>query len=154
DLVVQVKEAKTGSFSFGGGYSTVDKLVGFIELEQKNFDISNWPSFTGGGQDLRIRGEIGSTRQNVELSFTEPWLFDYPVSAGFDLFLTQIDKDSSTRYAYDEKRTGGDIRLGKTFNDNFNIGSYYRLEQIKIGNLDSNVSADLAAEEGTNLVSS
>ena len=46
DLVVQVKEAKTGTFSFGGGYSTVDKLVGFVEVEQKNFDFANWPSFT------------------------------------------------------------------------------------------------------------
>ncbi|MBI4309889.1 MAG: outer membrane protein assembly factor BamA [Candidatus Omnitrophica bacterium] len=154
DLVVQVKEAKTGSFSFGGGYSTVDKLVGFIELEQKNFDIANWPSFTGGGQNLRLRGELGSTRQNVLLSFTEPWLFDYPVSGGFDAFLTDTKRDSSTGYAYDERRTGGDLRLGKSFNDNFNIGSYYRLEQIKINNLDSAVSADLAAEEGTNVVSS
>lgn len=154
DLVVQVKEAKTGSFSFGGGYSTVDRLVGFIELEQKNFDISNWPSFTGGGQDLRIRAELGSSRQNAEISFTEPWVFDYPISAGFDLFANSLKKDSSTGYAYDERRTGGDLRLGKSFNDNFNIGGYYRLEQIKINNLDSNVSADLAAEEGTNVVSS
>ncbi len=154
DLVVQVKEAKTGSFSFGGGYSTVDKLVGFIELEQKNFDITHWPSFTGGGQDLRLRAELGSTRRNLLLSFTEPWVFDYPVSAGFDAYLSDIQKDSSTGYAYDEKRQGGDLRLGKTFNDNFSIGSVYRLEQIKISNLDSNVSADLAAEEGSNIVSS
>lgn len=154
DLVVQVKEAKTGSFSFGGGYSTVDKLVGFIELEQKNFDIANWPSFTGGGQDLRIRGELGSSRQNAELSFTEPWVFDYPISAGFDLFANSLKKDSSTGYAYDERRVGGDLRLGKSFNDNLNVGGYYRLEQIKINNLDSNVSADLAAEEGANVVSS
>lgn len=154
DLVVQVKEAKTGSFSFGGGYSTVDKLVGFIELEQKNFDIANWPSLTGGGQDLRIRGELGSSRQNAELSFTEPWLFDYPISGGFDIFITSLLKDSSTGYAYDERRTGGDLRLGKNFNDHFNMGGYYRLEQIKISNLDSDVSADLAAEQGSNVVSS
>ena len=154
NLVVQVKEAKTGSFSFGGGYSTVDKLVGFVEVEQKNFDFANWSTFTGGGQDLRVRGEVGSTRQNAQLSFTEPWFFDYPYSVGFDAYLSQFNKDSSTGYAYDEKRIGGDIRGGHNFNDNFSIGSYYRLEQIKIGNLDSNVSADLAREEGTNVVSS
>ncbi len=153
DLVVQVKEAKTGSFSFGGGYSTVDKLLGFIEVEQKNFDISNWPSFTGGGQDLRIRAEAGSTRRNLMLSFTEPWLFDYPISGGFDAFLTERKRDSSTGYAYDERRTGGDLRLGKRFDDNFSIGSFYRLEQIKINNLDTGVSADLASEEGSNVVS-
>ncbi len=33
DLVVEIKEAKTGSFSFGGGYSTVDQFIGFIEVE-------------------------------------------------------------------------------------------------------------------------
>lgn len=154
DLVVQVKEAKTGSFSFGGGYSTVDQLVGFVEVEQKNFDISNWPSFTGGGQDLKVRGEVGSTRQNLLLSFTEPWMFDYPVSAGFDAFLTDRKRDSNTGYAYDERRTGGDLRLGKAFDDNFSIGSIYRLEQIKISNLESSASADLQAEAGSNVVSS
>ncbi|MBF0490885.1 MAG: BamA/TamA family outer membrane protein, partial [Candidatus Omnitrophica bacterium] len=154
DLVVQVKEAKTGTFSFGGGYSTVDKLVGFAEVEQKNFDFANWPSFTGGGQDLKLRGQLGSTQQQAILSFTEPWVFDYPVSAGFDGFLTNTKKDSSNGYAYDEKRIGADVRLGKSFNDNLSLGSYYKLEQIKIGNMDSNVAPDLAAEEGTNLVSS
>jgi outer membrane protein insertion porin family len=154
DLVVQVKEAKTGTFSFGGGYSTVDKLVGFAEVEQKNFDFANWPSFTGGGQDLKIRGQLGSTQQQAILSFTEPWVFDYPVSAGFDAFLTNITKDSSNGYAYDEKRLGGDVRLGKSFNDNLSLNSYYKLEQIKIGNMDDNVAPDLAKEEGTNVVSS
>ncbi len=154
DLVVQVKEAKTGNFSFGGGYSTVDKLVGFVEVEQKNFDFANWPSFTGGGQDLKVRAEIGSTHQNFLLSFTEPWLFDYPVSGGFDAYLTDRNRDSSTGYAYDERRAGADLRLGKRFDDNFSIGGVYRLEQIKIGNLDSNVSSDLRDEEGSNVVSS
>ena len=83
NLVVQVKEAKTGTFSFGGGFSTVDQVVGFIEVEQRNFDFTNWPTFTGGGQKLVLRAETGSTRNNLLLSFTEPWIFDYPVSGGF-----------------------------------------------------------------------
>lgn len=154
DLVVQVKEAKTGSFSFGGGYSTVDKLVGFVEVEQKNFDISNWSSFTGGGQDLRLRAQIGSAQRNFLLSFTEPWLFDHPVSAGFDLYYTVNLRDNSTGFAYDQKNLGGDLRLGKSFNDNLSVGSVYRLEQIKISNLDSNASSVLAEQVGTSLVSS
>jgi outer membrane protein insertion porin family len=79
DLVVEVKESKTGAFSFGGGYSTVDQLVGFIEIEQKNFDWKNFPYFTGAGQDLRFRASAGSISNGFELSFTEPWLFDYPI---------------------------------------------------------------------------
>jgi len=154
DLVVQVKEAKTGTFSFGGGYSTVDRLVGFVEVEQKNFDISNWSTFTGGGQDLRLRGQIGSSQRNVLLSFTEPWLFDHPVSAGFDGYLTENLKDGSTGFSYDQKTVGGDLRLGKSFNDNLSVGWVYRLEHINISNLDSGVSQALAEQAGNSLVSS
>ena len=50
NLIVDVKETKTGSFSFGGGYSTVDDFVGFVEVEQKNFDWKNWPYFTAQGR--------------------------------------------------------------------------------------------------------
>jgi outer membrane protein insertion porin family len=154
DLVVQVKEAKTGSFSFGGGYSTVDKLVGFVEVEQKNFDISNWSSFSGGGQDIRLRAQIGSSQRNFLLSFTEPWLFDHPISAGFDGYYTENLKDGSTGFSYDQKTVGGDVRLGKSFNDHLSVGTVYRLEHITISNLDSNVSAALAEQAGSSLVSS
>ncbi len=153
DLVVQVKEAKTGTFSFGGGYSTVDRLIGFVEVEQKNFDISNWSSFTGGGQDLRLRAQIGSSQRNLLLSFTEPWLFDHPVSAGFDAYLTENLNDNTTGYAYTQKTIGGDLRLGKAFNDNLSIGTTYRLEHINISDLNSGVSEALAEQVGNSLVS-
>src|SRR5438477_12534638 len=43
DLVIQVEEKRTGSLNFGAGYSTVDSLIGFVELTQGNFDITNCP---------------------------------------------------------------------------------------------------------------
>ena len=153
DLVVQVKEAKTGSFSFGGGFSTVDKVIGFVEIEQKNFDFANWPAFTGGGQNLKLRAETGSTRNNLLLSFTEPWLFDYPVSVGFDAFRTERDRAQDVGYAYSEKRAGGNIRLGKEFSEYLSGRLAFRREAVTIQDLESNVSADLLAEEGTNTVS-
>jgi outer membrane protein insertion porin family len=153
DLVVQVKEAKTGTFSFGGGYSTVDQLVGFIEVEQKNFDFANWPTFTGGGQNLTLRFETGSTRSNQRLSFTEPWLFDYPVSGGFDAYRTVRERESDVGYAYDENRVGGDIRFGKQFTELVSGNMSYTRENIKIDNFAEGVSADLLAEEGKNTVS-
>ncbi len=154
NLVVQVKEAKTGSLSFGGGYSTIDQIVGFVEIEQKNFDFTNWPTFTGGGQNLQIRAETGSFRNNMQLSFTEPWLFDYPISGGFDAYRTEHKRERDVGYAYDERRVGGDVRFGKEISEYWSTGLTYRLENIKIGNLESGVSADLAKEEGQNTVSS
>ncbi len=154
DLVVQVKEAKTGSLSFGGGFSTVDQLVGFVEIEQKNFDFTNWPTFTGGGQNLSVRAETGSTRSNTRLSFTEPWLFDYPISAGFDAYRSEHSREQNVGYGYDETRTGGGLRLGKRFGEYISTGVNYNLEKIDIGNFDTNASADLLAEEGKNTLSS
>ncbi|MBI5149387.1 MAG: outer membrane protein assembly factor BamA [Candidatus Omnitrophica bacterium] len=154
DLVVQVKEAKTGSFSFGGGFSTVDQVIGFIEVEQRNFDFTNWPTFTGGGQNLKLRAETGSTRNNLLLSFTEPWIFDHPVSGGFDVFRTERTRAQDIGYAYAEKRVGGNIRLGKEFSEYTTGRLSYRREDVTIHDLESNVSADLLAEEGTNAVSS
>jgi outer membrane protein insertion porin family len=154
NLVVDVKEAKTGTFSFGGGYSTIDSLIGFVELDQKNFDFANWPTFTGGGQQVTLRAEAGSSRNNMLLSFTEPWLFDYPISGGFDLYRSQYNREEDTGYAYDQTRTGAKLRFGKEISEYLSAGTYYRYENVKIGNFEENVSADLLAEEGKNTVSS
>jgi len=153
DLVVLIKEAKTGTLSFGGGFSTIDQFIGFIEIEQKNFDFANWPTFTGGGQNLILRAETGSLRNNLRLSFTEPWLFDYPISAGFDVFRFQRDKERDTGYTFDEVRAGGDMRFGKQFTEYISAGMIYKLENIKVENFDEGVSADLKAEEGENTIS-
>jgi len=132
----------------------VDKVVGFVEVEQKNFDITNWPTFTGGGQNLRVRAEAGTVRNNTRISFTEPWLFDYPVSFGFDFWRTARDKERDVGYAYDENRLGGGIRFGKQLTEYISGSVSYKNEEIEIENFDSNVSADLLAEEGKNRVSS
>jgi len=154
NLVVDVKEAKTGSLSFGGGYSSIDQFVGFVEIEQKNFDWQNWKTFTGAGQDLKLRAEMGSIRQNLELSFTEPWLFNHPLSFGFDVYMRTHDKDTDVGYGYVEKRTGGDLRFGKEFSEFIKGGMTYRLEEVDISDVDPSSSSDLKDEAGKNIVSS
>jgi outer membrane protein insertion porin family len=154
DLVVDVKESKTGAFSFGGGYSSVDQLVGFIEMEQKNFDWKNWPYFTGAGQDLKLRATIGSISEAYDLSFTEPWLFDYPVSFGFDLYKHTHDRDSDVGYGYNEDVTGGDIRLGKELSEYVRGNLTYRHDTIKISDVEDTASQDLKDEVGENVESS
>ena len=74
DLTVLVEEKRTGSLSFGGGFSTVDQLVGFAELTQGNFDLMNWPGFTGAGQKFRLRVQYGTQRKGCPSGIvTEPW---------------------------------------------------------------------------------
>lgn len=154
ELLVRVKEAKTGEFSFGGGYSSVDQLVGFVEVTQRNFDLTNFKTFTGAGQILKIKAEIGSVNQNYTISFTEPWIFGYPYLFGFDLFNFDRRKKESLGYGYSEKRRGGALRFGKEFDDYDRADLKYRLEEVKIGDVSSDASSALKDEEGKNTISS
>ena len=154
NLIVDVKETKTGEFSFGGGFSTVDKLVGFVQVTQRNFDITNFPTFTGGGQQLAIRAELGTVRRDYQLSFTEPWVFDYPYLFGFDVYQNTHLKAADVGYGYSERRRGGDLRLGKEFDDYDRADMMYRLEDVKISDVDDTALADLQKEQGSNIISS
>ena len=101
-----------------------------------------------------MRAEVCSTKNNEMLSFTEPWLFDYPVSGGFDLYRMQYQRASNTGYAYDQTRTGLKLRAGKELTDYLSTAGYYRIENINISNMQTGVSTDLQAEVGKNTVSS
>ena len=154
NLILNVKETKTGEFSFGGGYSSIDMLVGFVEVTQRNFDILNFPSFQGAGQNLTIRAEIGMVRNNFNVGWTDPWIFGYPYSFGFDVYRTSHNKRGDLGWAYDEDRTGGDLRLGKEFTDYLKGSLIYRIEQVHISNVIENASKDFKDEAGTNWISS
>lgn len=154
DLVVSVKEAKTGEFSFGGGYSSIDSVIGFVQVRQKNFDWQNWKSFTGAGQDFLLRLEGGSVRTNAELSFTEPWVFGYPYSFGFDVYRREFNRSGNAGYFFDQRKTGFDLRLGKEFTEYDSALLMYKLEEVKISDVQEGASQALRDEEGKNTTSS
>lgn len=154
NLVVDVKESKTGTFSFGGGYSSVDQFVGFVELRQRNFDFKNYPYFVGAGQDVSLNASMGSITQNLELSFTNPWIFDRPISFGFDGYLREHERETDVGYGYDEKIVGGDVRFGKSFNDRVKGSIGLRHDSVRISNISDDATSDLKDEEGTNDINS
>jgi len=144
-LDIQVEEKRTGSLNFGAGFSTIDSLIGFIELTQGNFDITNWPSLTGGGQKFRIRLQGGTERKDVELALTEPWFMDRPISVGFTSFYHEANYLSSI---YDQRNYGFSLDVRKGIRP-FLYGSLgYRLESIDTFNVIVTASPQLLAETG------
>lgn len=154
NLIVNVKETKTGEFSFGGGYSSVDQFLGFVEVGQKNFDILNFPTFTGGGQNLIVRAEIGMVRQDYNISWTDPWIFGWPYLFGVDMYRTSHTRQLDVGWAYDETRTGFDARVGKELTEYLRADGMYRLENVRIGSIPDYASNDFKKEEGSNYISS
>jgi outer membrane protein insertion porin family len=141
DLLVQVEEKRTGSLTFGGGFSTVDQLVGFAELTQGNFDLFNWPSFTGGGQKFRLRVQYGTERKDFILALTEPWFLDRPFSLSGQAFYSEADYLSSL---YNQRDYGFSIEARKPINVFLYASLGYRLEVLDIFNIASGISEQLA----------
>lgn len=146
DLVVTVEEQRTGSVTFGAGFSTVDSILGFAEVTQGNFDWSNWPSFTGAGQKFRARVQYGLRRRDGLISWTEPWFLDRQISFGFDLFYNEANFLSDE---YDQRRYGAALRVGKALNQFWRVGLRYQIEEISIFDVDADAPFPIRQEEGS-----
>lgn len=145
DLNVIVEEKRTGSFNFGVGFSTIDSLVGFAELQQTNFDLFGWPNFVGGGQRLRIRGQYGIERADAVISFTEPWFLGQQLSLGTEIFYRNADFLSPY---YDQANYGAAIQLRKPINNFLSANAEYKIEGIEIYDIGADVP-QLNTQEGT-----
>src|SRR5262249_44384027 len=75
DLLVDVKEASTGAFSAGAGISSGESFLFNVRLSELNL--------FGRGQRVVLNADFGAIRRNFSLDFTEPYLFDTQLTAGF-----------------------------------------------------------------------
>ena len=132
DLVVAVDEKNTGNLSLGAGFSSVDSLVGFVEVSQANFDLFHPPTFTGGGQKFRLRLQVGTQRQDYIASFVEPWFLGRKLILGVDLYYRDLNYQSLDSI-YDETRAGAKVSLTRALIGDNLIGSIsYTIENVGI----------------------
>lgn len=132
NLVIGVDEKRTGNLMVGAGYSSVDAVVGFVELYQGNFDLANPPTFTGGGQKFRLRAQLGTQRQDYLMSFIEPWFLGRKLSLGVDAYYRNLGYESLGGI-YDVVRAGGKLSLTRALGSEFLIGGVsYTLENVGI----------------------
>jgi len=133
DVNILVEERATGSVGVGIGFSSIDSVVGFLTLEQSNFDLFNPWNFTGGGQRFAMNLRLGSQRSEASISLVEPWFLDRQLSLGGELFYKQ-----STYFSdyYEQTNAGAAISLRKPLGPKSSIKGEYRLENI---NIDSEV---------------
>lgn len=144
DVDILVEEQNTGSIGVGLGFSSVDSVVGFLTLEQANFDITNPWNFTGGGQRFSMSLRAGSERSEFSVSLVEPWFMDQQLALGGELFYRQSTYFSDV---YEQSNAGGAIYLRKPLTDKSSLKLEYRLEQIGI-DVDAGSSPAFLAEDG------
>ncbi len=127
-LTVSVVEQSTGELSFGAGLSSDSGVLGNASIRERNL--------LGKGQDLALSFGVSIKETQIDLSYTEPYFLDRPLSAGIDIFTS--DRDMSDESAYTEKVTGFGLRLGYEPSPRWRQTWAYSLK-------DSNISASSGA---------
>ncbi len=119
---VDVEDQPTGSFGVSGGYSTSDGFIAELSVSESNF--------LGRGQFVKLAVQEGQNARGVDLSFTEPYILDTRIAAGFDLFAKQNDNTQYTDYR--TFVTGGTLRLGIPITDEFSFSPHYSIYNTRI----------------------
>jgi len=139
-LNIDVTEKATGTFSVGGGYSSVENAFFTGSISERNL--------FGRGFILRFNAEIGGRSNRYTLSFTDPWLFDIPLSAGFDLY--NRTKDYNT---YDLDSIGGTLRGSYPVLDYTRFYLSYTYDITDVHNIEENAPLGAQDMEGENTMS-
>ncbi len=152
NVLIDVKEGRSGTLRFGGGFGANVGIFGDVSYTDKNFDIFDFPkdvkdlvagnAFRGAGHVFNIRLAPGVKRQEATLSVFNPSVYDSVYSAGFSLF-----KFGREREDYDEKRSGFKINTGRRIHDNISLGMTPSFEVIKIGDLDGLEEEEIQDQE-------
>lgn len=142
-LIVRVTEQATGELSLGGGWSSNSGPILDVSLSERNL--------LGRGQFIRLRAMGGFETLNIDFSFTEPKFMGRNMSAGFDIFFKQSDRGSES--SFDSKNIGGAVRFGIPLNENWSLGTSYRITRQEIFNVQGDASPAIKDAEGETLVS-
>jgi outer membrane protein insertion porin family len=137
DLKVKVKEKPTGMLSAGTGYSTYSKVFVSASIQERNL--------FGKGYNLGLTSSFSSKDTAYTLSFTNPHVYDTTLSAGFDLYKTDVEYLS-----YDKETTGGRLRFGWPLGEYTRSTISYRLDKYIIDEIEDDAANQIKELEGEN----
>lgn len=142
-LVTNVQEKATGELTVGGGYSTDAGALLNAGLRERNL--------VGTGIEAGINGVLAQRESSLNLSITNPYLFDRNLVGGVDLFHVQNNNETIAQYS--ERRTGGSVRLGYEFTDHLRQAWTYSLVARNVYDVQPTASLYVKDEAGSSTLS-
>ncbi len=163
DAYVEVTEGNTTNILFGVGVSSNSGLVGSISVEQKNFDIFDWPrsakeffkgrSFRGAGQTLRFQIEPGTELTRASIEFREPYLMDKEIGLGVGAYAFERGREE-----YDERRIGFYTSFDKRWREgplaDWATEIAFKFENVDIDEEDIFTAPEIREDSGSNWLTS
>ncbi|MET4041565.1 outer membrane protein assembly factor BamA [Bradyrhizobium sp. RT6a] len=121
-LLVDMEEKSTGDFSVSGGYSTTDGALAEVSVSERNL--------LGRGLFAKASVTYGQYARGYSLSFVEPYLLDYRVALGLDLY--QREQKSNSYISYGTKTLGFSPRLGFSLREDLSLQVRYSIYRQEI----------------------
>jgi len=122
-LGLDVEERSTGSLQLSAGFSSLERFLINLAIEQRNF--------MGKGQIVRASVNYSSYSKSVELGFTEPYLFDRNLALGFDVYRRDVNSfnfiGNERNTTFQQTTTGGQVRIGVPLTEYMNLAVRYGL---------------------------
>jgi outer membrane protein insertion porin family len=153
NVLVDLKEGSTGAFSAGAGFSSGDEFLFNVRVSENNL--------FGYGIRVVANADIGTIRNNIFLSATDPYLLDTQLLGSVTLFTADLEFNDFTRSS-----TGVSLRLlypleaiglesiGPVSLEDTRVGFEYRLERARISDVAFDAPPSIFTESGTSTISS
>ena len=143
DVKVEVKEKATGQFSVGGGFSSLDGAIGNVSIKESNL--------FGEAKEIALALGISTRRQEIDLSYTNPYFLDKDVAAGIDLF--NVRRNNKRYSGYKHNILGFRLRSGYEIINDVRHFSSYTLKRDKIHDISNSTSRYIQGQEGKRVTS-
>jgi outer membrane protein insertion porin family len=142
DVKLKFEEQNRNQLTFGAGVSQFEGFFGQLSFQTANF--------LGRGETFSVAFQQGSRARNYEVAFSEPFLFDRPMTAGVNLFVREF------RYIglYTQESVGGNIVYGYSVSNYGRMFVNYSYEKVKVRELNAAFNDPLIAQNNPLLAES
>jgi outer membrane protein insertion porin family len=123
DVTLKLEEQNRNQLSFGAGVSQYDGIFG-----QLSFSTAN---FMGRGETFTVSMQTGARVSDYQVAFTEPFLFDRPITGSIDLH----KRDIEYLYQFTQGSTGGNITLGRPVANFSRVYLNYSYDRVYVRDL-------------------
>ena len=159
DVLVEVKERRTGNLGFGVGFGSDSGAFGQISYRQDNFDVNDYPqtfeeflegkTFIGAGQKFSAFLMPGTDVFNYGLSITEPYFLEsrYALSGSIGAYRRKYRE-------YEEERSRGSISVARSFGDIWKGSLRISLQEVELSEFDATIPDEIRAGAGPEFVES
>jgi outer membrane protein insertion porin family len=122
DVQVNVKELQRNNVQFTAGYSGYEGTFVAFSYSTVNF--------LGAGETLELTAQQGKLVKNYSFGFSEPYLFDKPITAGFNIYDRKTDYSSFGLYK--QKTKGIDLSVGTRLFGMWRANMTYTIQKLNV----------------------